>query len=163
MDLEQIIREQYSSEDSVQYNLKRLVYVEYEGRFICLGGKKPEIQKTMWFDDERPIPKKTKEMFIHINESQSSPREYALEDNRQNPLIVIPQYWNDKTDFRLCSLTYGAERLDLEIPHFRVTQELLEVINAKGKELQADYRKRLESYWKRYSDNVSFCGYWVNR
>jgi hypothetical protein len=39
----------------------------------------------------------------------------------------------------------------------------LKQINKAIAEVRADYTKRLEMYWKKYSDKVYSSGYWVNR
>ena len=44
-----------------------------------------------------------------------------------------------------------------------VTESELETINAGIREIQADYEKRLKTYYKRYKDKIYSMGYWANR
>jgi len=148
------------SDDMVEHCLRNCAYIQYDNKFIDVGALKPSITKTLWFDDEKPIPKLTKELFIDRNLKYNAPRKFDLENDHHERLILVPKYYDDKTEFALCSLTYGERTYQ---SYEYVDSDMLFQINKKIIELQAKYIKRLENYWKRYKKHVSCRGYWVNR
>ena len=150
---------QWQGKDMIDHCFKTSEYLNYNGKYIDIADKKPSITKTLWFDDERKIPDKNETIFIEDNMRLNAPKKMGLDSYHGDKLCITTQYCNDKTNGRLCGLTY-AEPSDNNI---EVTQELLDHINKVRSELAVKYKKRLVSYWKRYNKNVRFSGYWVNR
>ena len=160
-ELEELLKIRWNnSESMVEHCLKNNSYVKIDNKFVDIGSKKPTIQKQFWFDDEKPIPEPSKEIFMRGNKRSNSPREYELENDRYEKLKLIPQYHNDKTDFIIYTLSYQESE---NYSSIEVTEEMLKIIDAAVKELKTNYEKRLETYWKRYSRHVNCSGYWVNR
>jgi len=160
-ELEELLKIRWNnSESMVEHCLKNSKYIKIGDKFIEVGSKKPTIQKQFWFDDEKPIPEPSKEIFMRGNKRSNSPREYELENDRYEKLLIVPLYHEDKTDFRLCSLSYQKPK---DYSSIEVTEEMLKIINTAEKELKTKYEKRLETYWKRYSKHIRCSGYWVNR
>lgn len=164
MNLEQLLRLQWGSESMVKHCLKSSKYVQLDDTFVSVCGAKPSIQSTMWYDDETEGPQVNFESFRRYNES-NFPRKLELERNQygnRSKLFIAPHYHGDKTDGKLAGLRYEPEDRP---PHGgrEVTPEELEIFNQAIEEVQADYEKRLKTYWKRYSDKVHAAGYWTNR
>ena len=151
-------------EKTGEYAFKNFSYLEHGDKYIEIGSKKPTITKTFWYDDERPAPEIDEEYFIDGNLSNNRFL-YELDGGRGTELYVIEKYYNDRTNGRVCGLTYLYEeqldRIDYIVE--KVTPELLEKINAGAKVLELEFIERLKRYWKRYSKHVRACGYWVNR
>jgi len=159
--LKELLKIQWNgSERMINYCLKDTQYIKIGNKFINIGDKKPTIQKQFWFDDMKPIPKPTKEIFMDGNKRTKSPKEFDLENNSGEKLLITPKYYEDKTDFKLCTLSY---RKSNSYRDEEVTEEILKIINEARKEMKANYEKRLNNYWKRYSKHVRCSGYWVNR
>jgi hypothetical protein len=151
-----------NDERMIKYCLKSSKYVKIGDKFIDVCGSKPTITKTLWYDDTRESPGVSYETFLWYNQ-RNTPTEYEIENRRYGeirPLLIIPQYNGDKTDFRLCGLTYNDGDGDRAM---EVTPEILKVINQAVREVQEDYKKRLANYWKRYNKNIVAMGYWVDR
>ena len=159
--LEELLKIQWNgSERMVNHCLKSTEYIKIGNKFINIGDKKPTIQKQFWFDDMKPIPKPTKEIFMDGNKRKNAPREFDIDNNCGEKLLIVTNYYEDKTDFRLCGLSYGKSNSNR---NEEVTEEILKIINEAKKEMKVNYKKRLNNYWKRYSKHVRCSGYWVNR
>lgn len=146
----------------IEHCLKSGKYVKIGDKYIDVCDSKPTISKTIYYDDEYEAPNVNFETFLKYNE-KNMPSEYKLEGRtwgNSGKLLIIPQYHGDKTNFRLCSLTYNESDSDRVM---EVTPEMLEMINQAIREVQEDYKKRLATYWKRYGKNVYTYGYWANR
>jgi len=160
MELKKLLEKQWNNEGMVEHCLKSNKYIRIADKWLNIGDKKPSIRKQFWFDDEKPIPEPTKELFIRQNLFLNGPEPYELTNRYHEPLVIIPNYWDDRTDFELCSLAYGNDSKGEQI---EVTEEMLKKINKARDEIKQDFIKRLERYWKRYSKHVRTTGYWVNR
>ena len=158
--LTELLEKQWNNKEMVDHCIKDYKYIELNNKILEIGSSKPTITKQLWFDDEKPIPEKTKEQFIYQNMLTNAPRELTLENNRWEKLVLIVKYSNDKTDGTLIGLAYGEDRYPGSII---VTEEQLEIINSERRKMKSAYEKRLESYWNRYNQHIRFSGYWVNR
>lgn len=151
----------------VDYCLKSSIYVQSGDEFINCGDSKPTIDKTMWYDDETDGPTVNFDSFKRYNQS-NFPR--TLEemkmgrDGRQ--VYIVDNYYlraGETTTLlksvRVADLDY--DRVDGN-PRL-ATDEEIRLINEAILKARADYEKRLERYWKRYSNKVRAEGYWVNR
>lgn len=159
---ELLAKEWNNDKKMINHCLKSGKYVKIDNKFIDVCDKKPTINKTLYYNDEFEAPEINFETFLAYNKS-NMPTEYKLENRRFgeiNPLLIIPQYHGDKSNFKLCGLTYIESDSDRAE---EVTPEMLEVINEAIREVREDYKKRLKNYWKRYNDKIYTYGYWANR
>ena len=147
----------------VRHSLESGKYVKIDDRFVCVCDLKPSITKTIWYDDETEGPEANYQNFLQVNK-HNFPSYWELMHRYEDPLYIRVRFWNDKTDGRIATLEYipkyHQENAELIRP---VTPEDLEKINAAVEEVRQDYKKRLDTYWKKYSNQVSSRGYWVNR
>jgi hypothetical protein len=151
-----------NNEKMIRHCLKSSKYVKVGDKFIDVCDSKPNITKTLYYDDEYEAPEVNFETFLLYNK-KNMPTEWKLEGRTwgdSGKLLIIPQYSGDKTNFRLCGLTYNEKDSDKSM---EVTPEMLEKINEAVREVQEDYKKRLAAYWKRYNKNIHAYGYWANR
>lgn len=151
-----------NNEGMIKHCLKSSKYVKIGDKFIDVCDSKPMIHKEIYYNDEYEAPEVNFETFLNYNK-RNMPNEYKLEGRTwdySGKLTIIPQYSGDKTNFRLCGLTYNEKDSDKAM---EVTPEILEVINQAIREVQEDYKKRLATYWKRYNKNIHAYGYWANR
>lgn len=151
-----------NNEKMIKHCLKSSKYVKIGDKFIDVCSSKPTITKTLYYDDEYEAPEVNFETFLLYNK-ENMPNEWKLEGRTwddSGKLLITPQYSGDKTNFRLCGLSYGG--ID-GLRAMEVTSEMLEVINQAVREVQEDYKKRLAAYWKRYNKNIHAYGYWANR
>jgi hypothetical protein len=140
--------------EMIDYCLKSSKYIVIDDMFVCVGKSKPTIQKTLWYDDTQKSPESNFDAFVYANR-YNMPRELEL-IHRCDDLRYLPQYFGDCEN--LFSLTHNIDE-SLR----KVTPEELKIINAAINEVKADYQKRLETYYKKYSKNFSVSGYWVDR
>lgn len=135
-----------------------------EGVYLSVGSKQ-SIDKTMYYDDETTGPENNKENWIAYNKRRS-PEHYDLTRihgyNEPRTLVMQPQYFGNKTDSKLLGLTYDPRGEFLPLAQ-TVSPELLKRINEEVDNINADFDKRLETYWKRFSNKVRTQGYWANR
>ena len=161
MELLELLKLQWKDEKMVKHCFTSSEYLKHEGKFIDIADKKPSITKTIWYDDETEAPTLTEEMFVKHNMRVNSPKPMKNLSYHGDPLIIITQYCNDRTDGNLCGLTYDSiERYEGAVV---VSNELLNEINRIKQELAVKYEKRLRSYYKRYNKSIRVSGYWVNR
>lgn len=145
----------------VDHCLKSGKYIKVDDMFVQVCDLKPSINTTIWYDDEGKDPGSGKKTFMHYNERMNMPKEYEPRFRYQD-LHFIVQYWDDKTGGRLAGLAYKEENSTLPLIR-KVTPEELEQINAAVSEVRADYAKRLETYYAKYSHKIHSSGYWANR
>ena len=147
----------------VRHCLESGKYIKIDDRFVCVCELKPSITKTIWYDDETEGPEANYQNFLHENE-RNYPGHWELMHRYEDPLYIRVRFWNDKTDGRIATLEYIPKHHNENAELIRpVTPEDLEKINAAVEEVRQHYKKRLETYWKKYSNQVSSRGYWVNR
>lgn len=153
----------------VNYCIKTSIYIQSGDIFINCGVKKPRIEKDMWYDDETDAPKVTFEGFKALNMHHNAPAtvEEQMAERNRKPYIVNNYYLrNGETTSPLKSIIFRNEfydRMDGYSEMRPATDEELELAREAIAEARADYEKRLEQYWKRYSNKVMARGYWVNR
>ena len=168
------------------YERDEYVEVEHDGRkyYICIV--KPSIRSEFWYDDEyeSPLngdPEHDKAFFIADNmrwkfkdfgiaewmeeERQLEERGFCSGRHLDEPFLAV---WPNEDGDR-CYPYFFGHRDDIElnercgmvrVPMTAKDREQLAAIFDAERER---FRKRLEMYWKRYSDKVWACGYWANR
>lgn len=120
------------------------------------------ISKDLWFDDELPIPKKTKELFIRYNEIHCN--DYEENDT----YIFIQNYYNKFPEVVTIKCIKYLSDLDFEKKQNYYKRELteaekIEFIKIK-KLIKIKYIERLSKYFDKYGQEKVHCrGYWVNR
>ncbi len=151
------LREELSkvwSEKMVNFCIKSTEYIKIDNLFIAACDKKPSITKDIYYNDECEAPTNNKETFMTAQEHN------------------FPQLIKDPTNLYLINHYDGSELIK-GIAHFYpdevrkgatpLTDEMVEEINKVIEKARAKYTKRLENYYKRYSDNIYIHGYWANR
>lgn len=136
-------------------------YIELDGWFIACCQAKPTINSEMWYDDEQEDPGAGHGRFIGYNmkyapdtlNTDTWRKYYLMQSYSGHGDAKIGNYYTERE--------YGEKLPEYVIREF--TPEEVKQINAAIEEVRADYRKRLEMYWKKYSDKVYSSGYWVNR
>lgn len=146
---------------------------------------KPSIKSDIWYDDETQDPagkngERKREAFMAYNLeklyepatgylAQEPP--YGFRRKLKKPYL-IKKYYND-TDYGpirsavLFSQFFYDEEQERERTRYGWSRDLSEYELRELAEceavVRAKYEKRLNTYWKRYSDKVYTRGYWANR
>jgi len=141
----------------VDYSLKSAKYIYINGRFISCCTAKPSIDKTMWYDDEGKGIDTNFNSFVSYNKS-NMPR--LLDPDTSWYLDIA--YWRQKGR-DLLSVRGCTHWQEPEDGWEEMTEEEIKEINKAIQEVRDDYKKRLEMYYKKYSDKICARGYWVNR
>lgn len=176
-----VAKERESRRDSWRKYYMNNEYIQFDCGVIEVG--KPSIKSEFWYDDEgdSPLsedPEQRKDYFIkenlrsHFNDfglSEWRECEKALKEGRacsgrhlSRPLVAI---WPSGQ----CYPVFMVDREWMEHDRRRgmvtveMTDEEIEQFGSIIDGMKARYMKRLETYWKRYSDKVSAHGYWANR
>lgn len=152
----------------VDFCMKSTAYVRFGELFCAVTDAKPRIISTLWYDDERDDPGSGFEHFRRENISMNTrdhlaPWKCLPYQNEISELSFIVAYNDDKTGGRIVSPQYPASRCDSITVVRKVTPEELAAINAAISEVNADYEKRLRTYYNKYSKNVVSRGFWVNQ
>jgi len=146
----------------VKHCLSNSKYIPIDGGFIDVCDKKPRIDSTLYYNDETTSPGNSKDAFINYN--LKNMRSVFEPENSRYEYYAIRQYHRQKNNVLMVVLK--QDKFD-EITHNHIIRKLSEVemqqINAAIVEVQEHYKKRLETYYKRYSDNICASGYWANR
>jgi hypothetical protein len=152
-----------------EYLLKNYDYYKTSDNII-IEIEKPShlsIRKTIWYDDELPaeeIPTASYENFILNNEKNCNRYDCYLEElnkktttfyfcNQGNVVSYI-DYDRYEDVYHYGKLRYGLRE---------ITKEEMDEILKLYKEQKEAYLKRLERYYKRYSDHIYTEGYWRDR
>ena len=165
-ELESLLAAQWNGNAKmVDHCLKTGKYIKIADMFVSVCNLKPVITTRLYYDDTMQDPGTGWDRFSKQNERFNMPDFLVLERfvyGWPKRLFYIAHYHRDESNRKLCSLAYepefGNERTIRE-----VTPDELETINAAIKEVQDDYRKRLEAYFKRYSAKISSTSYWADR
>jgi len=158
-DLYNEIKKVWQDDKMADYIYKSSVYIEYNGDYIEVGSTTPTIQKEFWFDDEREIPQVNKAHYLDVNMRHNAPQLKELY-SKGRELYLMDNYNRGSSKLKAVAYLQDEEYKDTRT---LVDEVLLKLINAEIEILREKYAKRLESYWKRYSDKIRFSGYWVNR
>ena len=158
-------------EKTCKYFYKKVILLITKDGYILELENNPSINKTLWYDDEQPVPEKTKQYFINYNMRNMpyySINAYLEEKERlqktggasgrydYNGIYLTNYYTNKKlVGFEF----YDDKRYFVRYLDEEEQKELLQII----KNLQNKYLERLERYYKRYADKIHCSGYWVNR
>ena len=165
-ELEKMLAAQWNGNAKmVDHCMKTGKYIKLDDLFVSVCNLKPVITSRMYFDDTRMDPGTGWDRFYKTNERFNMPDLMELERfmyGWPKRLFLVPLYHRDESNRKLCSLAYEPE-FGNEYTLREVTSSELETINAAIKEVQDDYRKRLEAYFKRYSAKISSTSYWADR
>jgi hypothetical protein len=142
-----------ASTKMVEHCLRSSKYIRLGDLFVDCADLKPSIDSKIYYDDETPEPNITYSTFYNYN-IRKAPKPLELR-NQWGKLVLRTQYFTgDVTNLT----TYDYEEEGRE-----VTKEELKLINEARKEVYDNYVKRLETYYKKYSNKIRTCGYWANR
>lgn len=158
--LQQEIFEKLKNETKIaDYISKKYKFIELDGKYVEVCDAKPAIDRKLYYDDETVAPDSSDfEVFRRHNLRRHQVEEKKLRIHQRGNsyrLVIRPNYYHED----MAQIEYEL-RQEWATP---VTEEQLEIINEAIREVQADYEKRLERYWKRYKDKVITVGYWANR
>jgi hypothetical protein len=147
----------------VKHCLNNSKCVKIDGGFIDVCDSKPKIDSTIYYNDEYDSPGESKETFINYNIRLHMPETFDKENTRYE-YYAIRQYTGQKNNILVA--VHVQDKFD-EIIHKHIIRKLSETemqqINEAIKEVQEHYKKRLNTYYKRYSDKIYASGYWANR
>jgi hypothetical protein len=159
-ELEKNLASVWKTPKMVSHCLKNSKYVELCGWFVNVCDSKPSIQNVMYYDDETEGPEHNKENFIAYNTRYSMPE---LCDSNKYRYFIQKEYYGQTTE-KLAGMVVIRKWDDEPKGTIReLTTDDIKEINAGIEEVRTDYMKRLENYYKRYSDKITSCGYWRDR
>lgn len=160
--LEAELRDYWKKENMVAHCMKNCKYIEIGALFVNVCDAKPSIRRDMYYDDEYAAPSTAMENWIAYN-WRTAP---DLLDTDRNRFFLIKNYCGKGGD-RLASIAacrrWEEKPLTSCEPIREMTADEITAANAAIEEVRADYRKRLENYYKKYSDKIYTVGYWANR
>ncbi|MFA5407691.1 MAG: hypothetical protein WC343_02855 [Bacilli bacterium] len=133
------------------------IYKTDDNYALVVDLDKPEINKTLWFDDEQPIPDLSEKLFINYNMHNIR---YDLDDNK--PLFIYHAHRNNKLAVTVSQDGY-SRIVDTDEFVRRLNDEEATFIKTIYNQFKNDYIERLKKYFKRYASNINVSGYWVNR
>ncbi len=139
-----------------------IIFKTNDNLYIILNISKPGIEKTLWFDDEQPIPEKTEELFIQENMKLNGSKYTRYNEDIENAYLYNPYNGaNDNLVTVACS--YKSDKIS-NLTYIRdLTADEKIFIKSIIDILIDEYIERLKRYYKRYNKNINCLGYWVNR
>lgn len=155
-------RDNKSDTKMIEYCISSSKWVELEDYYLDVGDKKPTIKNQMWYDDEKEDPGTSKARFLRYNES-NKPK--LLDMQNKDNFYLQRRYSKDHGE-KIACIYYFDERRNSKLPDYvirKLTLAELKLINNARQEVRTDFDKRLETYYKKYSDKIRSSGYWVNR
>lgn len=158
-----LLNKQWANDASMVKECLKSTYIKLGDKLVAVASK-PHIETTIYYDDETDRPEVDFDYFVEYN-LRNALRLWELETSSSNGaarLYIAPNYYHDQTDGKLCGLRYMHDFEDTEAMELVTTEQLYLINQAEAKVLE-DYKKRLATYWKRYSDKVRTHGYWANR
>lgn len=146
--------------------LKKHYFFKTQDNFIIAieNEKYKSISKDLWFDDELPIPEKTKELFIRYNMNLHSTDTDFIKDSTT---IFIQNYYKKFENVVAVKAIQSISTLEFEKSQDYYKRELTEQEKQEYikiiKTINLKYIERLNKYFNKYSKNIYCRGYWVNR
>lgn len=140
-----------------EYTVKHRAFLKIRGFLVDICNKKPAVKKDIYYDDERKAPEHTFETFKNYNLTLSGSR--VLRNYVDYKGMFIYRVRGHETNFLLDA--YSKTDRNYYEEYF-LSKEEREYVLTLLKEVEKDFIERLEKYWKRYSDKVNICSYWVN-
>lgn len=167
IELVELLETQWAGDQSmVKYCLTSANYINM-GEYYLNIGDRPNIDSTIYYDDETARPdSKDFEIFRRYNIRHNGHR--SIEEYTQNGRKKIFIYTNssrDRTQGRLKAWTMknAYDNIDYLGDAREASEEEIEQIKQALMILNKAYEKRLEAYWKRYSNKIRTHGYFANR
>lgn len=165
---EKEIIEKANIKDFKRYNIYML-----DDNYYFVVDTKPEIDNTLWYDDEMEEPKKSLDLFIRHNMSNLHFNfDYWVEARNclkkggccsghyeSSPFINL-NYNNSNEVYLVFYECCGNSRRDKTTVRDLTNDEIDEILKI-AKELKKDYIERLTKYYNKYG--MTCKGYWVNR
>lgn len=175
-------RHQFTKGGWIDYFNKK-DYIHFKKSGLTVAVDRPNIESTIYYDDEYESPIKAddsnkKDVFIH--ENMSNFRDFGIYGWMQSRIDletrgccsgmwssqpVLIEYLRKDDNNQVCidftsrSEEYLPENANI-IP---LDNDEIEALKVVIDGLKAAYIKRLETYYKRYANNISSYGYWANR
>lgn len=141
-----------------EYTVKHRAFLKIRGFLVEICNKKPVIKKNIYYDDEREAPEDTFETFKNYNLTLSSPRVLRNYEDYRGMFIYKIRKYNGNFELDV------YPKLDNDYyEEYSLNKEEREHVLILLKEVEKEFIKRLERYWKQYQDKVNICGYWANR
>ncbi len=145
--------------------LKKHYFFKTKDNFIIAieNEKYKSISKDLWFDDELPIPDKSKNLFVTYNEKL-----HCREIEKNEYIYFIQAYYNKfENVVSIRSSSYYTDYdLEKKQKYFKrdLTEEEKQEYIKINKLIHTKYIERLSKYFDKYGQKNVFCrGYWVNR
>lgn len=147
----------------VKFCMNNSKYIAIDGGFIKACDSKRGIDSTIYYDDEYESPGESKEVFIAYNVRHNMPETFDT-DNTRFELYAVRHYNGQKNDVLMQVHVHDTFN-NMRANHIirKLTEAEIQQINAAIKEVQEHYKKRLNTYYKKYSHKVYASGYWANR
>lgn len=166
------------SELDIEYAKYHEYFETEDGLVISLDKTTPKPQKHLYYADEdwntgeyrtasdiAPTKDALKECFIADNMTNFHSFSEWLGKHQTSKLYISkkPQYRGDEKGARYIRALFPSDEWEISQMEREVTEQELADIRAYENELKAEFVKRLERYWNRYSDKVEIRTYWANR
>lgn len=163
-----------------QQQAKQNYYYQFDDGFV-IKFERSRIDRTMYYNDEYEAPSTTLERFINYNmwhnlhdlgiekwiEEENDLKSHGCCGGGHSKMWLAQEYDDDR---KLLSLRTSIDRFcDGVYPHesklfvrYLTDEETKEILQAY-EQIKQEYEKRLRTYYKRYHDKITTCGYWANR
>lgn len=169
-------RRNYDTEKWLDYYAKKN-YILDLGDYYIMQELDFAIDSTMYYDDEYAAPSTSKENWKHYNyrlhyrecgveEWTKKMKEFNKTGSTYGILLKPVIFCNNTRDKQQVIPVFtenrwygGAENLAVR----ELTKEEIKAIYEMQKLIREKYEKRLEVYYKKYSEKISTYGYWANR
>ena len=154
--LESELRSYWKNEKMVNHCMKHSKYIQLGEWFVDCCELKPTITKDIYYDDETADPGTSKAIFLAHNTPIRT-----FTDDRKYYLI---KHYCSQTNQKLASIITCRTWEEPTLKTIKeVEPEELQAINEAIEEVNVNYAKRLETYFKRYAGKIRTHGYWANR
>lgn len=157
--------------DDIDYILSKGIYAVTDSGDI-ISFEKPSIHRDMYYDDETPRPEtdfdswkqynKFYSRFYRLQEWKSDIESYKLFGCCSGRLLTSPAYkrypgYTSEVELYRSGWEYSDD--GYIFLNEKETAEYLKIME----DLEKEYDKRLETYYKKYSNKIYSVGYWANR
>ena len=137
------------------YYIKEYAFIKLNNKLVNVGKRKPGIERSIYYDDETPRPNINYDFFEYYNMSRAFG---SLSNNR----FLEMDLYLYSTNSLYYEFTNYREWIREDNPTPLNTDEKKQIL-AAVEILKKDYKKRLKTYYKKYSDKIYTHGYWANR
>lgn len=137
-----------------EWHIKEYAFIMLGNKLVNIGKRKPGIERNIYYDDKTPRPNINYDFFEYYNMKNAFGNLSDDQFFKRNIYLYPCEGWYIYTNYR-----EQYNEIDLITLSAESKKKILSAIEI----IKKDYKKRLQTYYKKYANKIYTHGYWANR